>query len=253
MIRKRLFGVGPETRLCAGAYTQGVSRKVYKTLCLKAADTLAAGYSVIIDAVSLKPEERQSFAAVAHAAAIPFSGLGLAAPAGTMEKCLRARRHDVSDASPEVLAQQLRHDPGAMTGFVSMPEPGRMSAYPPRGALSRWSDHCPVGFRARQSDRRWPSAGLFCLNYPSSTRRFGLSSSSSTLLAFLGSVARKAIASSRSSSGAQLPHGPAPRFDCQIRSQRPVSSSRRSNSMPLKSKRETTPTTLPFSTIGKWR
>ena len=39
----------------------------------------------------------------------------------------------------------------------------------------------------------------------------------------------------------------------QIRSQRPVSSSSRSSSMPVKSKRETMPTTLPSSTIGRWR
>jgi predicted kinase len=31
-----------------------------------------------------------------------------------MEGRLRARRHDASDASPEVLAQQLRQDPGPM-------------------------------------------------------------------------------------------------------------------------------------------
>lgn len=31
-----------------------------------------------------------------------------------METRLRARLHDASDASPEVLAQQLRHDPGPM-------------------------------------------------------------------------------------------------------------------------------------------
>ena len=36
----------------------------------------------------------------------------------------------------------------------------------------------------------------------------------------------------------------------QIRSQSPVSSSRRSNSAPLKSKRETIPMILPSSTIG---
>jgi len=42
-------------------------------------------------------------------------------------------------------------------------------------------------------------------------------------------------------------------FSNQIRSQRPVSSSRRSSSIPLKSKRETIPTTLPPSTIGTWR
>jgi len=39
----------------------------------------------------------------------------------------------------------------------------------------------------------------------------------------------------------------------QIRSHSPLSSSRRSSSIPLKSKRETTPTTWPSSTMGKWR
>ena len=80
----------------------------------KAADALAAGYSVIIDAVSLKPAERRSFIAVAEAAGVPFVGLWLVAPAATMDRRLRARRHDASDASPEVLAQQLRQDPGPM-------------------------------------------------------------------------------------------------------------------------------------------
>ena len=112
VIRKRLFDVAPETRLPASAYTSQVSRRVYRTLRRKAADALAAGYSVIIDAVSLKPEERQSFLAVAEAAGVPFAGLWLAAPATTMDRRLRARRHDASDASPEVLAQQLRQDPG---------------------------------------------------------------------------------------------------------------------------------------------
>jgi len=107
VIRKRLFGVAPETRLPASAYTTELSRRVYEALRQKAAAALAAGYSVIIDAVSLRPEERRSFAAIAEAAAVPFSGLWLAAPASTMEARLRARRHDASDASPEVLAQQL--------------------------------------------------------------------------------------------------------------------------------------------------
>ena len=114
VIRKRLFGVAPETHLPASAYTSEVSRRVYETLRRRAADALAAGYSVIIDAVSLKPAERQSLAAVAEAAGVPFSGLWLAAPAATMEGRLRARRHDASDASPGVLAQQLRQDPGPM-------------------------------------------------------------------------------------------------------------------------------------------
>ena len=118
VIRKRLFGVAPETRLPASAYAPGVSQRVYEALRDKAAEALAAECSVIIDAVSLKPEERRSFAAVAKAAAVPFSGLWLAAPASTMEDRLLARRHDASDASPEVLAQQLRHDAGLIDWVI---------------------------------------------------------------------------------------------------------------------------------------
>jgi predicted kinase len=73
---------------------------------------------VIIDAVSLKPEERRSLAAVAEAAPVPFSGLWLAAPVLTMEARLRARRNDASDASPEVLTQQLRQDAGPIDWII---------------------------------------------------------------------------------------------------------------------------------------
>ena len=114
VIRKRLFEVAPETPLPASAYTSQVSRRVYRTLRRKAADALDAGYSVIVDAVSLKPAERRSFRAVAEAVGVPFAGLWLAAPAKTMDRRLRVRRHDASDASPEVLAQQLRQDPGTI-------------------------------------------------------------------------------------------------------------------------------------------
>jgi uncharacterized protein len=64
---KRLFEVAPETPLPASAYTSRVSRRVYRTLRQKAADVLAAGYSVIVDAVSLKPAQRRVLAAVAEA------------------------------------------------------------------------------------------------------------------------------------------------------------------------------------------
>jgi uncharacterized protein len=114
VIRKRLFEVAPETRLPTSAYTLQVSRRVYQLLRRKAEDALAAGYSVIIDAVSLKPAERRSFLAVAKTAGVPFTGLWLVAPASMMDRRLRARRRDASDASPEVLVQQLRQDPGVV-------------------------------------------------------------------------------------------------------------------------------------------
>ncbi|MBV8131529.1 MAG: AAA family ATPase [Alphaproteobacteria bacterium] len=114
VIRKRLFGVAPETRLPTSAYTSQVSHRVYQMLHRKAADALAAGYSVIIDAVSLKPTERRSFLAVAETAGVPFTGVWLVAPTSAMDRRLRARRRDASDASPEVLMQQLRQDPGVV-------------------------------------------------------------------------------------------------------------------------------------------
>jgi len=112
--RKLLLGVAPEERLPAAAYSGETSRSVYGALCRKAAIGLAAGYTVIIDAVALRNEERSSFAEVARAAAIPFSGLWLEAQPQVMTDRIRGRIRDASDASPEVLAEQLRHDPGGI-------------------------------------------------------------------------------------------------------------------------------------------
>jgi predicted kinase len=112
VIRKLLLGVDPEERLPATAYTRQTSARVYDTLRRKAAVGLAAGYTVVIDAVALTSEERSSFAEVARAAAVPFSGLWLEARPEAMENRIRGRVRDASDASPEILAEQLRHDTG---------------------------------------------------------------------------------------------------------------------------------------------
>jgi hypothetical protein len=110
--RKLLLGVDPEERLPATAYTRETSARVYEVLCRKAAVGLGAGYTVIIDAVALTAEERNSFAEVARAAAVPFSGLWLEARPEAMADRIRGRVRDASDASPEILAGQLRHDAG---------------------------------------------------------------------------------------------------------------------------------------------
>src|SRR5271170_909850 len=112
--RKLLLGAAPETRLPAEAYTPDITRRVYDALRRTAATALAAGYSVIVDAVSLTPGQRRSFADIARHAGAPFSGLWLEAGADAMADRIRARSGDASDATPEVLAQQLRHDAGPM-------------------------------------------------------------------------------------------------------------------------------------------
>jgi uncharacterized protein len=110
--RKLLLGVGPEIPLPAAAYTREISSRIYDLLRRKAETALAAGYSAIIDAVALKPEERRSFAEVARTAGVPFTGLWLEGSAETLTARLRARRGDASDATPAILAEQLRQDTG---------------------------------------------------------------------------------------------------------------------------------------------
>ena len=82
--RKLLLGVDPESRLPASGYSREVTDRVYDFLRRNSAVGLAAGYTVIIDAVALRPEERDSFAAVARAAGVPFLGLWLEAPSAVM-------------------------------------------------------------------------------------------------------------------------------------------------------------------------
>jgi hypothetical protein len=110
--RKLILGAAPETRLPAAAYTAEITRWVYDALQAKAATALGAGYTVIIDAVSLLPEERRAFAGVAALAGVPFTGIWLEADADAMAERIRERRGDASDATAEVLARQLLQDPG---------------------------------------------------------------------------------------------------------------------------------------------
>jgi aminoglycoside phosphotransferase family enzyme/predicted kinase len=123
--RKLLLGVEPEARLPAAGYRAEVTREVYGGLRQKAATGLAAGYTVIIDAVALRVEERRAFAEVARAAAVPFLGLWLEGQPEVMAARIRGRVGDASDASPEVLAQQLRHDPGPID-WVRIDAGGRL-------------------------------------------------------------------------------------------------------------------------------
>jgi uncharacterized protein len=114
VLRKLRFGAEPESPLPPNAYTAEVTTQVYGDLCTRAAAALRAGYSAVIDAVALGEAERQSFAAIAAAAGVPFTGLWLDAPAETMRARIAGRRGDASDASPEILDRQLTHDPGTL-------------------------------------------------------------------------------------------------------------------------------------------
>ncbi|MGH6990470.1 MAG: AAA family ATPase [Stellaceae bacterium] len=114
MIRKRLFGVAPETRLPESAYDLATNRRVYDALYRRAGDCLGAGYSVIADAAFLDPAERDAIAAVADGTQVPFVGLWLDVPPALLEQRLAARRGDASDADRRVLQFQLGRDLGPL-------------------------------------------------------------------------------------------------------------------------------------------
>jgi predicted kinase len=114
VLRKRQFGVSPESPLPASAYGETTTEAVYRELCNKAEAALRGGYCAIIDAVALRPEERKSFAVVAERAGAAFTGIWLDAPRQTMATRIGERRGDASDASTSVLDRQLQVDIGPL-------------------------------------------------------------------------------------------------------------------------------------------
>jgi aminoglycoside phosphotransferase family enzyme/predicted kinase len=113
--RKRLFGVDLAEKLPPGAYAPEISDLVYR-LCRKRANlALTAGRSVIVDAVHARPDERRAIAEVAEKLGVSFTGLWLEAPREVMQERVAKRTGDVSDATIDVVDQQLSYDLGAQS------------------------------------------------------------------------------------------------------------------------------------------
>ncbi len=114
VIRKRLAGLAPEQRLPADAYTPAANEAVYTALRTDAEAALAAGSSVVVDAVFARPEERGRVAAIAREAGVAFDGLWLSAPPDVLMSRVSARRRDASDATADVVEGQLGFEIGVM-------------------------------------------------------------------------------------------------------------------------------------------
>lgn len=114
VIRKRLFGVAPEAELDAVAYTKEQSLRVYARLQQDAAAALAAGQSVIVDAVFAHAEERIAIDKIAREASVLGTGLWLEAPKELLQARVTARTGDASDADAAVVAQQFTYDTGSL-------------------------------------------------------------------------------------------------------------------------------------------
>ncbi len=112
VVRKRLMGMAPEATLAKDAYRGEVTRRVYAHLQDLARRALAAGATVVLDAVHGEATERHAAEALAAAAGVPFCGLWLEAPAAVLRARVAARRDDASDATVSVLENQLARGVG---------------------------------------------------------------------------------------------------------------------------------------------
>ncbi|MBB4304113.1 hypothetical protein GGD81_003169 [Rhodobium orientis] len=113
--RKDLFGIAETDHLPEDAYTLEVTHEVYHRIIAKARTALAAGQSVVLDAVFSMPAERAAAERIADAVEVPFTGLWLEAPAETLFARVEARTGDASDADVSVVKRQLTYDLGTIT------------------------------------------------------------------------------------------------------------------------------------------
>lgn len=114
VLRKRLMGVPPETRLPPEAYRPDVTEATYENLMAEAETVLAGGTCVILDAVFAKESERTCAHALAVRLGTPFRGLWLESETALRADRVAGRTNDASDATPEVAARQEQYTLGRM-------------------------------------------------------------------------------------------------------------------------------------------
>jgi len=113
-IRKEMHGVPVETRLAAEAYAPETSTRVYRELGARACIVLAAGGTVVVNAVFDRADNRRMIEEVAREVRVPFTGIWLHADAGTLRERVARRVGGPSDADLAVLERQMRVEPGAI-------------------------------------------------------------------------------------------------------------------------------------------
>ncbi|WP_454884207.1 bifunctional aminoglycoside phosphotransferase/ATP-binding protein [Sphingomonas oryzagri] len=118
VIRKRLAGLPPETRLPAWSYSEESGRRVYATVIALAQAALAQKQAVIVDAVFAGPEWPSALVPMAKQADVPFSGFWLSVGDDIRIRRVRDRAADASDADMDVALAQAGASTGAPAGWA---------------------------------------------------------------------------------------------------------------------------------------
>jgi len=110
--RKALFEADAARRLANDAHGPQADAAVYGGLADKTRRILAAGHSVVVDAVFARPDDRRMIKAAAGSRA--FCGIFLQADLETRVRRVDQRIGDVSDANAAIAAQQESYDLGPL-------------------------------------------------------------------------------------------------------------------------------------------
>ncbi|MBO9713441.1 MAG: AAA family ATPase [Sphingomonas sp.] len=139
VLRKRLAGVGPETRLPPRHYTLRNDAETYEALFESAYEHLSCGSSVILDAVFMSRSERDVVEALAARLRVPFSGIWLDAPERDRIARVNERLNDASDATAEVVREQSRRSVGELAHWhrIRVNRPIELIVAAARGFLER--------------------------------------------------------------------------------------------------------------------
>lgn len=122
--RKALARVGETERLPEEAYTGQARARIYQLLRDRARLILAAGHSVIVDAVFGGEAERDAVAAIAADLGVVFRGLWLEADPAKLLARVAARHKDASDATPDTVRAQLRSAVGVLSSQWTIVDAG---------------------------------------------------------------------------------------------------------------------------------
>lgn len=113
-VRKRLAGLDPHTRVPdayrAGLYAPEMTQRTYEEMRRRAADHLAAGHPVVLDATHSRTEDRAAVVAVARAAGVPVLLVSLTLSDDAALARIEQRQTGTlttSDATPAIYRQQV--------------------------------------------------------------------------------------------------------------------------------------------------
>lgn len=120
IVRKRMFGLSPETKLASETYTPEQGERVYTRLVDKIAATLKSGRPTIVDGVFAEPSERRKIEKLAIDMGASFAGIWLNAPVDQLKKRVDARRGDASDADSSVVERQTEYRIGDLDGWIEI-------------------------------------------------------------------------------------------------------------------------------------